>query len=584
MMQLRTCLLTALSITCAASFAACTASTTDGDGGGDNEGGQGGGNPPPPKAGSLTRNPNYTLVCEEPKGLNTGNTPLSRLTNTEYENTLAALLAPIKVPQKPQLPMEVVTNGFSNNWEGQNPSDPLIEQFELGAQSAAAAVVQNLASLKLQGCGGSGEAAEASCAAAFLDSFGVRAFRRPLQEDEKQRFLAFFTKSKAAFGFNKALELTTTVLLSSPQFLYKLEFGEGDATKGAVKLTGYEMASRLSYLLWDSMPDEALFTAAREGKLETSEGLGEQLDRMIDDPRARQALNEFAGQWLHLGRVSGNASAERKNKTLFPKYTQDTAQALSEGLHEFLADSLLGDGGGIKKLLTSNKAWVNDKTAFIYEVSAPQGATLAPVELDASKRRGLTTQAGLLAGLAHDANQAAVLRGQFVLDLLLCQPPPPPPNNMVPSIPPVDTSVKRTTRQRLVLEHEAQGGSCKSCHEIIDGVGFAFENYDAIGKWQTEEEGLPIDSSAYIKDSFDADGDFANAIEMTEKLSRSEQTYQCFVEQFYRYAMARSTQEVDGCSVASLTDQMVDNEGDFRGLLKALVRTNAFRYRSAFSQ
>ncbi len=571
---------------------ACSGSV-GGGGGGDNGGGGGGGSDvtpvdpdeplPVPAKNSLERNPANTLVCANPKGMNIGTTPLSRLTNAEYHNTIADLIAPLTLTTRPALPLEVLTEGFSNNWAGQQAGAPYVEQLELGAQAVGTLVAKGIGQMGAPGCPPANMAAEAACLDGMLDTFAMRAFRRPLASDERDRLKTLFGKART-WGFERAIDLTVQAIVESPQFLYKVELG-GDEQDGALALTGYEVATRLSYLLWDSMPDPALFAAAKDGSLDTLAGIDAQVTRMLADPRAEGALREFDSQWLSLPRMAGNASPERKSRTLFASYDQKAADAVMGGLESFMTDALLGEGGGLRRLLTSTKVFVNSSSAAIYGATAPSGATLAPVDITDGSRTGLLTQAGLMAGFAHDTTQAPVFRGVFVLDQMLCQKPPPPPNNVSVTPPPADPSVRRTSRERLVEEHEKQGAGCQSCHEVIDGAGFAFEHYGAIGQWQDFEDGdLPIDSSARLLNTYDADGEFASVIEMAEALSKSEQVAQCFVTQFYRYALARSQEETDGCNIAAITDQVVASDGDFRALVSALTKTHAFRFRTPFVQ
>jgi hypothetical protein len=315
---------------------------------------------------------------------------------------------------------------------------------------------------------------------------------------------------------------------------------------------------------------------------------------MIADDRTKKAVWEFARQWLDLQRLAG--LAEAKDGSKFPMWSSTISSSLSDGLRAFVQDSLLGDGGSLGKLLTSNKAFVTDKTAFVYGVNAPSGSNLGSVDADSSKRQGLLTQAYLMAGLAKQANHSPVLRGVFVLERVMCAPPPPPPNGMIPQATnPLPADAKVTTRQRLVMEHEGQGGSCKACHEYIDGVGFGFENFDAIGQYRTQEEvagtKLDVDPSAKVVQTFDVNGSYGSGIDLAKKLAGSEQVAQCFAEHWYRYALARSltmkddttVAQEDGCNVAFITDAFVNAKGDFKTLLSNVVKSPAFRYRSPLS-
>lgn len=540
---------------------------------------------------ALERNPKQTLECPNPAAIETGQTPFVRLTNAEYFNTLRDLLAPVSIDPLPELPGETIIHGFWNNAEGQSASDDLINALESGARSAGSAVATNLDKLKIEGCPPSGSGGEEACADRFISDFGRRAWRRPLDDGQKGRLKDFYRSMRGTYDFSTSINLLVQAMLQSPDFLYRVEAGAGKvANTDKLELSQYEMASRISYLLWDTMPDATLFQAAEQGKLTDAKEVENQVARMLGDDRAKGAVWEFARQWLDTQRMSG--LAEAKNPMKFPSWSPAVASALNDGLQRFVQDSLLGDGGGINKLLTSNKAWVNDKTAAVYGVNAPSGGELGAVDLDSAKRTGLLTQGFVMAGLAKPANHSPVLRGVFVLEQVMCAPPPPPPNGMIPpALNPLPADAKVTTRQRLVMEHEGQGGSCKACHVYIDGVGFGFEHYDAAGQYQTKEDGLDVDSSMKVVQTYDVNGDYKDGVELARKLGTSEQVAQCFSEHWYRYALARSLAKADehtikaqdGCNIAFITDAVVNSKGDFKTLMNAIVKSPAFRYRSPFA-
>lgn len=569
-------------------LAACSGQVGQGDRGGPGGGGGSTTDPDidrrPVAPDSLNRNPYYSLRCDDPANPPLAETPLVRLTNVEYHNTIRDLIAPLTLPadRRPSLPLETPFDGYSNHHMGQTPSADLIEAVEGGARNVGAVVVAGLAQLGIDGCPPAGAGAERACLDAFLDRFAVRAFRRPLEPEERARMVALYEAMRARYDFSVALELVVDGIVQAPQFLYRVEYGTGSGSK--LKLTGHEVASRLSYLLWDTMPDQELLDAAARGELDDSAGIDAQVQRMLADPRSAPALRLFHQQWLHLSRVA--SFAEDKDTTIYRDYSREVAADLMRGLDLFVEDALLGEGGGLRKLLTSTEAFVNQRTAWIYGVPAPGGTDLQRVALDPAQRRGVTTQGGLLAGLALKTEHSPIRRGIWVMEHLLCQPPDPAPVDVNTNEPTPAPGSNLTKRERVVMEHEAQV-RCQSCHRLIDGIGFAYENYDAIGRYRTEErvasgELRPVDSSAFIENSGDLDRGYANALEMSDAMAESGQVAQCFVESFYRYALSRSRQEADGCNIARITDQALASAGDFRAVLLSLTRTDTFRYRSAF--
>lgn len=570
---------------CALSWGACTggidAAGRDQDGGGTpGRGGRGGsaGQGGDPGALKLDRNPGRPLVCDAPGRAHLGTTPFVPLTSREYLRTVADLLAPLSVDLSGRISDSHLRAGFAPEEALAATRDDVGSQHG-GAQAIGARVGAGLAQLGIDGCPPGSAGAERACLDAFLDDFGRRAYRRPLDQDERARAVALFESQRRDADFATALSVLVEGLVQSPQFLYRLELG-GPDEGGRSKLSGYEVAARLSYLLWGSMPDRELFAAAERGELDDADGVSAQVRRMLDDPRARNLAHDYTDLWLHLDLRRPRAGVSQKSSEKFPRYTAETVTALNAGFDRFVEDALLGDEGGLRKLLGSRTAWVNASSAWIYDVEAT-GGDLQPVALDPRRRQGLLTQALLLATGANREKQAPIQRAVVVLEHLLCAPPPPPPDAALTMQPP-PAPVPRTTRQRLEEEHETQSASCKSCHSVIDAFGFAFEHYDAVGRWQDEEDGMPIDASARVEGTYDADGDFRDAIGLIDKLRDSEQVAQCHVEHFLRFSLGRDLAEDDGCAVAQLTNTVVDSPSDLRALVEDLTRSELFRYRSSF--
>lgn len=575
----------------APAFTACGGGGSAGGGGNGNEGGAGGsgGNQP---VGSLERIPGHELTCADPGATTVGETPLLRLTNLEYANSIRDLVAPLTLPTMTTLPRETPTEGYFNFAVGQGATDDLVTSLEDSARGVGDLVSKNLGRLGLDGCPPANADGEKACADNFIATFGGRAYRHVLTDAEKSSLADLYAAArKQNLDFTGAIDVLVEAIVQAPQFLYRPETGTPGGP--ALKLTDWEMASRLSYFLWDTMPDEPLRAAAAQGALTRDDAsLEKEVGRMLDDPRARAATLEFARQWLNFDYWTGNTDVSKKDLKVYSSYSADMSTSMWDGLRLYIEDSLYGADGGLPKLLSSSKGFVNDKTASVYGVNAPNGATLAAVDLDPKQRAGLLTQAAILAGTAHAANQSPIFRGKFVLEYLLCNPPSPPPNNTIPAATkmlPADAVV--TTRQRLEMEHEG-ATSCAGCHRIIDGFGFAFENYDAIGAYRTEEPvldrtdtgktvgKLPVNAQTKVINTFDIDGDYPDGVALTKKLATSEQAAQCFVQNYYKYALGRPQTEQDGCAIRQLTDALLGARGDFRKFVLSLVKTPAFRYRS----
>ncbi|HKP62333.1 MAG TPA: DUF1592 domain-containing protein [Polyangiales bacterium] len=496
--------------------------------------------------------------------------PLARLTNQEYRNTVADLFEGLTLPEL-SLPPDNVVEGFDNNAKAQTPSPALIEAYRGGAQTVAAAVLANTSAVLP--CKPANASQEASCGQQWIDAFAPRVYRRPLSAEEKGRITTFFNNSRTAYGFNTAVSMVVQGLLQSPQFLYRPELG-GAAKSGSAPLTGYELASRLSYFFWDTMPDEELLDAAAGGKLDSAAGVETQARRLLDDPRARPAVAAFHRQWLRFDKMD----SMRKDSGMYPGWNDQVADSLRTSVAKFVEHVFWDMNGSLSALLTDSGAYVNDDTAAIYGVAKPGSKDLVWSKTDATRRSGILTQAGLLAGFAHETADSPVLRGVFVMDRFFCSAPPPPPPGVTGSVTDETSStMPMTTRDRFAMTHES--GTCATCHHTIDGFGFGFSHYDAVGGWRETENGLAVNAKGWISNTQDANGDFDGAVELGKRMAASGQVSECVSAQWYRYALSLGSDDADACTVAQISEALKDNQGDLREVLIATVSSDAFRNR-----
>ncbi|KYF94002.1 hypothetical protein BE18_09530, partial [Sorangium cellulosum] len=414
--------------------------------------------------------------------------------------------------------------------------------------------------------------------AALVASFGKRAFRRPLAEDEIADFVALFRRGIALGDTpddaSTGLALVLQAMLQSPHFLYRVELGMPDPVEDdVVPLTSYEIASRLSYLLWGTMPDGALFAAAERGALGTAAEIEAQARRMLEDPRAREAVKSFHRQWLGLAKID-EIAAGGKDPKLYPEYKDELLPLFQAETEAFLDHAIFEQDASVSALFTAPYSMMNRELAAFYGVEGgPKGDAFERVELDPSQRAGFVTHAGLLALYAKPNRSSPVHRGRFVRQSLLCQIPPPPPD-VVPEPPMVDPT--KTTREQFA-QHTSDPG-CKSCHTLLDPIGFGFEHYDALGRWRDAENGIPVDASGELTQT-DIDGPFDGAVELAHRLAQSEQVRACVVKQWFRFGYGRAEQSEDGCSLAQATRAFEASGYNIRALLVALTQTDAFRYR-----
>jgi uncharacterized protein DUF1592/uncharacterized protein DUF1588/uncharacterized protein DUF1595/uncharacterized protein DUF1585/uncharacterized protein DUF1587 len=499
--------------------------------------------------------------------------PLARLTSTQYTATLHDLFAPIAVPDA-TLPNTVFVEGFDNNSGTQTPGAALIDALHANAVTVASEAMKSEAALL--GCSPTTRAEEDDCARTSTAKLATKAFRRPVVDAEVADLVKLYTdlRSDGTTDFSTAMTLVIETILQEPDFVYRVELGTpiaGDPTR--VQLTPYEMASRLSYLLWNTMPDDALFAAAKSGELATPEGIEKQARRLLADPRAHAAVLKFHSEWL---RFSSMATLS-KDATLYPSFTSDTAASLRDSSDKYV-DSIFFGEGTLTALLTDTHAWVNDDLASIYGVPAPGGTDLKLVSVDPKQRAGILTSAGLMAGFAHETADSPVLRGVWVLDRFMCNEPPPPPKGVNTTLPAAVTGKPLTTRDRFATQHEQ--GSCAGCHHTIDGVGFAFENYDATGAWRTEDNTLPVDSSGWFSGgNGDLEGTFSGAVELGQKLAESKTVHACVASSWMRYALGVDHRGIDDKGLAPVLEAFEQSQLKLPELVVAITKSDAFRTR-----
>ncbi|HVR20857.1 MAG TPA: DUF1592 domain-containing protein, partial [Polyangiaceae bacterium] len=367
-------------------------------------------------------------------------TPLRRLTRFEYANTVRELLH-VDSALVRDLPADEVTNGFDNNAGVLTVSALHAEKYVLVSEALAKTAVQNLAALTTCDPATIGEEA---CARDFARSFGRRAFRRPITTADEQALLTAYTAGRTGGSHAEGIEVMIRAALQSPDFLYRLEMPSANEA-GLVPLSQYELATRLSYLVWASGPDDALLDAAANGTLGTKEQIGAKAREMLADPKAKISIANFFGQWTSTNRLE----ITTKNTTFFPAFTSELRDAMARELPAFLNDLLFSGDHTLGTLLTAPVAFVSGPLAELYGVSPPPGSETMPmrVELPANQgRAGILTQAGFLSVQGHPDQTSPVLRGKFVRAMMLCQPPQPPPDDVNISVPEVDPNANARER------------------------------------------------------------------------------------------------------------------------------------------
>lgn len=489
-------------------------------------------------------------------------TPLRLLARAEYDHTVRDLLGDTTGPAK-DFPREPLAHFLDNDSSLLQVSPDHVSRYLEAAEALSVDTVANRKA-KIVPC----STQDLACGQQFIRTFGRMAYRRALTADETAALNTLFATALAASDFDSAVEVTLQVILQSPQFLYRDEQALAVVPVPTVTLSGTELATRLSYFLWATTPDEELLTAAETGVLDTPEGLKAQAQRMLADPRAVDGMMRFFALWLEFGGIQNT----EKDLNTYPQYSRALAQAWRTSLELYVRD-VLEHEGTLPSLLSSSVLYTNDMMGM-YGPAAPTSAFVRN-EMPGTQRAGLLLQPSFLAFKAMPDGSSPVRRGKFVLDQLLCEPPPPPPAGVAITPPPPDPNA--TTRERF--KNHSTDPQCYACHQFIDPPGFTFEHYDGMGLWRDTENGKPIDASGGITASREGSlvGPVANINELAAKLATSPRVHGCVSKEVYRFALGRQLTEADTCTADQIADRFFKSGGSFRDLFLAIVESDAFR-------
>jgi hypothetical protein len=493
-----------------------------------------------------------------------GPAPLRRMTRFEYGRTLADLTG-VDPSIAGSLPPDEESLGYDDIANAYSVSSLHASRYLEAAEQAAGALVADGARLAAFG-GCDPTAGDADCVSAFVAGFGRRAWRRPLDDGERQAMLDLYAATVDPTPAD-GVAAVVAAMLEAPQFLYRPEPGAPGATAPAT-LDGYALATRLSYLLTGAGPDETLLADADAGKLGTEAGLLAETDRLLAGGRAAELFVHFATEWWEIESVP----SLEKDRNLYRTWTDETPGELAEETRLFLTDFWNGTPT-VTSLLTAPVTFVDSTLAAFYGLPAPAGDGFQKVALDPARGSGMLTQGSFLAVHSKADQTSPTLRGKFVRAQLLCNPPPPPPPTVVVAPPVVDPRL--STRQRFA-QHTADP-FCANCHLNMDPIGFAFEHYDAAGRWRDTDADMPVDATGTLAKT-DVDGPLDGVASLAARLVGSTDVRSCVATQWFRYAFGRSEQTSgDTCTIAALASALAGPDGDFRKMVRQTVRTAQFR-------
>jgi hypothetical protein len=504
-----------------------------------------------------------TVAGESRQTMGSTRRVLRRLTRSQYNHTVRDLLGEESRPAD-QFPGEDFIHGFTNQAEGQSVSPLLAEAYAKAAERLARNALRD--PRKLMPC----DPGVKDCGRQFIRAFGRKAFRRPLQEEEIAGYEALLRHES---DFLSDVQVVIETMLQSPHFLFHLAPG------------AYGVAARLSYFLWDTMPDEELLQAADKGELDSDAGIDKQVRRMLRDPRAQDALDEFLAQWMRFDRLA-NAIRDRR---LFPEFTAELVADMTEETRR-LFRSLAWEDRDFREFFTARYAYVSPELATLYAVSPPPQSWGRVEFAEDSGRAGVLGEASFLALTSKPVDTSPTERGLFIREHFLCQHVPPPPLGVNTTLPPVTDDKPLTTRQRL--QTHLSNAACAGCHSLVDTIGFGLENFDAIGRHRekelvtifpsfdetaTKRKTQPTEYKLDIEARGDVRGlknaEFQSPRQLGEILANEPTCHRCTAKMLFRWAHGRLEEQEDQPLIEAASDRFRQSGYRLRELMVVIAKS-----------
>ena len=494
---------------------------------------------------------------------------LRRLNKIEFDNTVRDLLGTELRPGE-NFPPENLDEGFDVIGEALTIQPLHLELMEKAASELSHELINRPVSdpyrQRILTCDAW---SDSSCVTTIISTLAQRAWRRPVDSAEVAPIVALINQGSSP---EEGLSLALQAVLLSPHFLYRVEIDSDPVSSAPHPVSPYEFASRLSYLLWSSMPDDALFEAAATGALETDEQILAQLERMLADSKSEGFVSHFAGQWLNLRRVEQVSP----DYNTFPQFDADLSAAMRRESETFFR-AILDADVPLSELLTAPYTFVNARLAEHYGFEGQFGEQFKQVSTAGTGRAGLLTQGSFLALTSNPTRTSPVKRGKWVLDQLLCEGPPPPPAGVETDLDAVGEG-ELTTRERLEI-HRVQP-SCAACHRMMDPIGLSFENFDAIGAFRAEDSGGPIDASGMLPVGQETVA-FQGPEELSRLISEDPRLVNCAVKKLVTYGVGRKIAKSETPLIESIVEDAQSRGSSLRDILGAVVTSPAFKLRRA---
>jgi hypothetical protein len=495
-----------------------------------------------------------------------GNVALHRLNNTEYDNTVRDLLGDTSQPAN-AFPADGVSGGFDNEAAVLTMSPLLAEKYSNAAKSLVDALFASTKRSQVMTCDPA--AGGDACTQRILSDFAKKAWRSPVTAADATRLITLAKSAVTQGGMlEEGIRAALRAILLSPKFLFRVESDDSPGSTTPHALTGYELASRLSYFLWSSMPDAELTAKADQNQLGSKDSILSEVARMLKDSKAAAVTDNFGGQWTGLRGMDLVAP----DPGAFPEFTADLAlRADMKAEASTFFGSFIADNRSALELLTSSTTYLNNRLAKWYGLTSPGSDALKPAPTG-SQRLGLLMQASWLTVTSKVNRTFPTRRGAWVLGHLFCQEPPPPPP-MVPALVDKTTSGSQSVRERL-LQHAANPCAA-ACHTLTDPIGLAFENFDGVGRYRTTDAGFPVDSSGKLKDGTT----FRDAKELVGIIANDPRYPRCFTSKVFAYAIGRVPEDSDACMIDELSSGFSRQGNHVVDLLTSVATSDAFTMR-----
>jgi hypothetical protein len=496
-----------------------------------------------------------------------GHVALQRLTRSEYDRTVRDLFDVTSAPAQ-AFPPDSATDGFDNNAQSLTISPQLTELLLDIAEAVANEAIINRHD-EIFSCDPAATPGDDSCVRQILAALALRVQRRPASAEEIDSLMALVDfASTEGDSVEAGVGYALQAMLMSPQFLYRgiPAVGTTPAAPGTiVPLDDYALASRLSYFLWGSTPDDALLQAAADGTLHDTAALRGEFDRLLTDQKALALFDGFVNQWFALGKLQ----AANPDAAAFPQFNEPLRQAMADEVRMFFED-LRSRDGSVLELINGRQTFVNADLAALYGIAGVTGDALQSVATDPAQRSGVLTMPAVLTMTSGPTDPNIVRRGVWLAENILCAKPPPPPDG----VPPAPAPMPGETERERLARHRANP-TCSSCHDLIDPLGFAFESYDALGAYRDMAQGVAVDNQGTLPDG----RSFAGIVGLVSLLEQGNEFGSCATRKLLTYALGRTAQAQEQCLLQAIGEQTVTANSHLSDWLWAITTSQAFQSR-----